>query len=331
MTNIGEAVGFAVLDIKTEECPFEHDIPEPPDVENKLVGVGSTLGDRMRGGDSTKLYKKMKPTKKLASAPPPGEKSSHPFFNKKKCIEIQFDDNTRKKYPAKCAAHHLIPAQAALKKSSILAYMCEVDTGKETNHSYSDGLVWSDLGYDVNGKENGKWLPGSYAISGVGIGVWYPSDKVDDEDDSVVVDSLPADEYQDFLVHGKRGKIDGTNACWWYVAQAVKKCPGQFHDSHKSYSEDVVLDWLEQLFEQYEQAHDSVDNDECSKCKKRLEKIQEFGMPTPYGLVNRLNHISKRLSGYLNGKVWKINIFTSNWGLQYMKAVKSGNDDANMF
>lgn len=61
---------------------------------------------------------------------------------------------TKQPLPVTCAAHHLIPGNAALKASSILELL-RVDGPGEGN-----------IGYNVNKATNGVWLPGNYALRG---------------------------------------------------------------------------------------------------------------------------------------------------------------------
>jgi hypothetical protein len=56
--------------------------------------------------------------------------------------------------PVTCAAHHLIPGNAALKESSILELL------------RVDGPEKGNIGYNVNKATNGVWLPGNYALRG---------------------------------------------------------------------------------------------------------------------------------------------------------------------
>lgn len=45
-------------------------------------------------------------------------------------------------------------------------------------------------------------------------------------------------------------------------------------------------------------------------------------VPTPFGLVTRLNGVAGRMAGFLNGTTWRPNIYTSKWGRAYMKTLK---------
>lgn len=60
----------------------------------------------------------------------------------------------------------------------------------------------------------------------------------------------------------------------------------------------------------------------CGKCKEKKDKIAKLGVPTPFGLVTRLNGVAGRMAGFLNGTTWRPNIYTSKWGRAYMKTLK---------
>ena len=209
---VGEAVAPPGLFGKLKnECPFDHDLTDPPKVKkNLLIGKGSTLGSNMKHGKSTNLYDPYKPSSPLQKSIIPQKRNGHPFFknnaNKGRCIEIDFEDDKVRHYPCSCSAHHLIPAQESLKDHDILRYMCKKGGGKKHNHSYAGGIVWTDVGYDTNGSENGVYLPGSYAVGGGrgGMRVWYSIDEdPEKENDFVEVDKLPSDiEYNEYLLAG---------------------------------------------------------------------------------------------------------------------------------
>jgi hypothetical protein len=202
------------------------------------------------------------------------------------------------------------------------------DSEKLKDASYGDGVVWSDVGYDVNGSHNGKFLPGSYAVGGGrgGMGVWADTSDGDEDDTEDASEQIPDPASNELT--GSLYEIKKSNRKWQYVKQAVAKCPGQFHDRHLPYST-FVQGVLKKIFTNYNTlAKKNALAGSCSKCKDRAEKIAKHGIPTPYGMVNRLNGDSKRLMGFLDGHTWRINIFTSGWGQKYMEAVKNGVADA---
>lgn len=58
---VGEAVSPPSLVDLSDDCAFDHDVPEPPDVKNDLVGKGATLASSMNSGRSTKRYAPLAP------------------------------------------------------------------------------------------------------------------------------------------------------------------------------------------------------------------------------------------------------------------------------
>ncbi len=331
--DVGEAVGVAIILDAESECPFDHTNPTPPTVDNDLIGVGTTLGKKMNGAKSTYLYGPMLEGRVIEKVANPKNVAGHPFKGKAACVLIRDTDGTTNfehQYPVTCAAHHLIPAQESLKESPLLAFMVKKGASESIKDgSYSDGVVWSDVGFDVNGSENGVYLPGSYAVGGGrgGMGVWE-STSDGDEDDAEPGDSVP-DPASNQLT-GSAGNISKSNRKWQYVRQAVAMTPGQFHDRHVDYSA-FVQSILEKMFEDYAAAVTASFGDaKCSKCKDKADKMGETGVPTPYGLVTRLNGVSARLKGFVGGHIWRMNIYTSKWGKNFMEAQIANNPDATI-
>ncbi len=333
-----------LLDLK-DECPFDHELDEPPTVNNDLQGVGGTLATNMNNGTSTRLHQSYAPAtdaEKTKWGKLPQKREDHVFYKKRpdkgRCVTIKFEDRRVKSYPVSCSAHHLIPSQESLKDHDLLQYMCKKGSSDEHNHGYSNGAVWSDVGYNTNGSENGVYLPGSYAVGGGtgGLNVWYALDDEDDEEHDEAYlepDKLPPKEYQDFLIRGKKGDIVPTNPCWQYVRKAMQKTPGQFHDRHIYYSEQIVAKALKKIFIQYKKTDITLSKDACSKCEKRRQKIEERGLPAPYSVVLRLDFLSKKLRGYLTAQPggWTENIYTSEWVNAFMKEViRKGNNPSAM-
>lgn len=323
MTQVGEPVAKEIYGEDETECPFDHETLKPPTVQNKLIGKGGTLASHMKAPTSTHLYKPLMPTGLVADINP-RDRPNHPFKNKAKVVEIEAVDIATGEvhthnYPVTCAAHHLIPAQESLKDSPLLAYMVKKgDTEKLKGKDYSSGIVWADVGYNINGLENGVWLPGSYAVGGGrgGMGVWTGNDDKPDLEEEDVADAADAASN---LLDGKLNEIDDKNRKWQYVSQAVVLTRGQFHDRHEDYS-GVVAESLEAMFLNYERLKKKyLEEQNCPKCKERTKKTKKLGIPTPFGLVARLNGFSKRMSNHLNGIKWTRTIYTSKWGRAFMK------------
>jgi hypothetical protein len=321
---VGEAVSPPGVDTDETKCPFDHARLSPPEVKNDLVGVGGTLARKMKSQDGTHTYEysegiKKKVDEKILN---PRDQVDHPFYKKAAIIAIPMGTET-KFYPVSCAAHHCIPAQESLKESPLLAFMCKKGSSEQLKDAtFADGQVWSAIGYDVNGSQNGVFLPGSYAVGGGrgGMKIWGPTGENDDDEDPGEPPPPSNDSNQ---LTGALYEISESNRKWLYVKQAIDKRPGQFHDRHVDYSQ-FVQSILQKVYENYANLHESMILDEkCGDCKKKADAIKKDGIPTPFGLVNRLNQVSKKLAGWLAGRSWRMNVFTSKWCLAYMKSMKS--------
>ena len=339
---IGEPVSPPDLTDVKDECPFDHTQLKPPDIQNVLEGKGGTLATKMNNGESQNLYVDFKPAdgSRVKWGKLPQKDSGHSFYkqrsDKGRCVKITFPDKNDatktvdKFYPVSCSAHHLVPSQEALKGHKLLTYMCKEGTSGENNHGFSEGAVWSDVGYDTNGSENGVYLPGNYAVGGGrgGIRVWYPLGDDDDEHDEGYIepDKLPPVEYQGYEISGTKGLIDSNNHCWKYVAQSIRKAPGQFHDRHLFYSEQVVAKALTAIFTMYQKRDPILEEESCDKCNERQKKLADLGLPSPYSVVKRLEFLSNKLRGFVTAGPgsWRKNVYTSEWCNKYMQAVVSG-------
>jgi hypothetical protein len=181
--------------------------------------------------------------------------------------------------PVLFAAHHLIPGNAAMARSNIHAngWLGPVDDGPDP----------MNIGYNINSRANGVWLPGNYAIRGTqhrpNQATWTDKDP----------------EFQKA-----------------YAFLTMLNTGRQFHDAHTDYSNTVLeaLNELEELLEEME-------NDGCPYC----ESGDESGDP-PYHLNSRLNAMSSHLRSKVQGSPtrWKYDLLTSDtWGPQYKAFVDS--------
>jgi hypothetical protein len=169
------------------------------------------------------------------------------------------------------------------------------------------------------------FVPGCYAVGGGrgGMGVWSSTEDGDEDDVDDPGDAVPDPKSNELT--GALNEISASNRKWLYVNQAVHRCPGQFHDRHVDYSQ-FVQGVLKKIFQNYKTLYRQMAIEgKCGDCKKRQDKMKEIGIPTPFGLVTRLNKVSDRFRGFLNGTTWRMNVFTSKWGLAYMQAVKAKN------
>lgn len=335
MTELVEGVAVGLISGEDVECPFDHnsDPLNPPVVENDFVGIGKTLGAKMAGqqGTHTPSHPGAQSKPKEDKRVNPKDQPEHPAFFSKKPITIENGDQPPHAYPVVCAAHHIIPAQASLKRAkALLRFMVWKSKSEKVKGGTVDGEVYADVGYDVNGSQNGIYLPGTYAVYGSWVKdtsvlddeSWEPSATNDDEEDELGVAANPSPS-----LTGRLHEISSTNRKWRYVQQAVSVCKGQYHDAHGDYSTFVITQ-LQKIGTQYFIRKREIDaNRGCPKCQKRFDEIKksekDAGIPTPFALVDRLNGVSARLAGYLNGKTWTLKIYTSRWGLAYMNSLKS--------
>lgn len=307
MTELAESVAFGTVSAEDWDCPFDHDGPPLRDdsIDNDLVGVGSTLGDNMEAGKSTLQYPGAAPAEKIP-------------YPRKRAYPITIGEW---RYAVTCAAHHLIPAQAALREAKgLLPYMISKHVAQPLKKQGSKtGKLWSDIGYDVNGTQNGVWLPGSYGVSG-SDGFWTSAPSADDDDDEAVAAERRRTARSakrnpgTANLHGARHDVDPANKKYLYVFKSTRLFNAQFHDSHKPYS-DLVLKSLIKVGEAYANAERHfITEAACDKCKERMKGRADEGLPPPFGLGRRLNGISRRLNGYLSGSQGHVQVYTSRWG-----------------
>ncbi len=181
---IGELVSVAIPEqAADEQCPFSHEKPNPSE-KNELGGIGTTLGDNLAAGKG--VHKSKPPIggdfTKCSAEPDPrrGTPKLLGVHIRVKGQTVTFRDKPLL-YPLTCAAHHLIPAQEALKGNPILKYMCKDGESQDFRSSggpepaaVSGAKVWGNVAYNVNGGHNGVWLPGNYAVGAgaAGVEVW---------------------------------------------------------------------------------------------------------------------------------------------------------------
>jgi hypothetical protein len=341
MTQVGEPVTLGQVDDDEYKCPFDHDEPKPPKVDNALVGSGSKLRDRMKAGDSTCTFGE-RYSPKVTSVDNPKDVPGHALYQKPgaerpRPVSFTVSDGGKSAtptFPVTCAAHHCIPAQESLKRSDLLNYMIsktQADKLKNGSETFDrKGEVWSDIGYDVNGTENGVYLPGNYAVGGGrgGMGVWEePDGDADNDDELDFLGEQPVNdgELDSLALTGPLYEVENQNRKWRYVKGAMDAAGGQFHDRHETYS-DFVLEVLQKINSNLNRLRkESITAFRCDDCRARKDKIKNLGIPAPYGLVNRLNGVSAKMRGHLSGKVWPQNVYTSDWVKVYLQKLKRAN------
>jgi hypothetical protein len=218
-----EKISTAFADKVKEGCLFKEDssqVPqlneEPEDIENDdnesvvelQANNGGVLGENLINASPGKEGTVGGP------CPPPKMLRVPREDTERTGVQVHVpgaDGVEDKVLPFTVAAHHLIPGNAALKKSDLYEFL-----KKDGSVESATGRRWTisaHVGYNVNGSHNGVWLPGSYVIR---------AGKTDMKETWSVL---------------RGGK---PNWCINYAASVVKVAGGQFHDTHVEYSEKVL-------------------------------------------------------------------------------------------
>lgn len=292
MTQLGEAVAKIAFSSSTEKCPME-----PHEKAKTLTGKAPEvksvpeLRKAMKDGKSTRQWKQNGDD---------FEKAEH--FDAEKVPQPEYDEKPIKiagvKYPLSIAAHHLIPGKASLPVSMIKKYVWKSE----------GGVIDGDIGYDVDGAENGKWLPTHQTMSSK-LGESQAIVIEDDTDPSKTIGMSWA-ELSD-RAKEKEGNQQTYTELFLprYTQQAMKLLNCQFHDSHSDYST-----WVKVQLDKISVSID-VKSGLCDKCKKNAIKTP------PYSLVYRLNGLSRTCAGLLSGSpknTW-LRIYTSEFAAMYKR------------
>jgi hypothetical protein len=151
---LGELTSFGSSTDPNWECPFAHD--KKGTVKNDLRPEKSkTLQTSLANGTSTRKWEdvsgaiKPKRVKDAGLAEKRNAAVSPPHT-----VQVVLDHlGNTVTLPFSLSAHHLIPSDASLPKSSLLDYI------------KGGNVIESDIGYGVNGAENGVWLPTHQELS----------------------------------------------------------------------------------------------------------------------------------------------------------------------
>lgn len=186
-------------------------------------------------------------------------------------FQVSFSlDDTSYEVDVTVAAHHLIPGnEALLRAQSVIAWMKK---GKN---------VKGHIGYGVNHKNNGVWLPGSYAWNSQSTTTWK-----------------------------KLGSTaQGVQLQYAYAYCAMKKRGRPWHDRHTDYSA-----WVKRTLEKFKVKMLEMRTG-CDKCDQNAKKP----WPPPYKLVSRIDSLAERLRNRLLGspKGWVPPFNTSRWAMLY--------------
>jgi A nuclease family of the HNH/ENDO VII superfamily with conserved AHH len=277
MAELGESVAVAEIDTDNWECPFSHD--KPGSVDNELDTDPGKLGTRMGNGTSTRLWDdssgNVTAAKNTVSSQAASEAIPEPYE-----VYVALDHLGNSVFlPFSVAAHHLIPGEASLPKSSLINY---VKGGK---------IISSDIGYGVNGRENGIWLPTHHALSG-----------------NMPILPFATEPYSYAELTPEGGGVVASFTSTY--TQAVMKYAGcQFHDDHTKatdYSKFVI-----KVLNKIQANLATIKNFNCRKCMDA--KAGGGKLPPPYTLVHRLNSVSERLAALLVGSAvaWRPPVYTS--------------------
>ena len=276
---IGELVAMDIDREDDWECPFAHD--KPGKVKNDLRPAKSdVLGTSLGNGTSTQKWESVagviKPKRirdpalaepKLAAVRPP-----HTVM-----VALDHLGNTVP-LPFSISAHHLIPSDASLPKSHLKHY---ISGGK---------IIDGDIGYGVNGAENGVWLPTHQALS---------------QDMPVLPFEQAKKAYADISDEGN--ELVGSTISH-YANAVMEQSTRQFHDSHPNYSNFVT-----KVLNKIQANLAIIKNFNCKKCQEA--KSNSGKLPPPHGLVFRLNAVSRDLERRLLGNpmTWRSPVYTSRY------------------
>jgi len=339
---IGELVNVEIPAIGPDDkCPFSHDKPKA-DEKNELGGIGTKLGQNMSEGigighESRASSSFVKGSKELDPRKRPGKQKLISIFVEVSGQKVTLSEGGRPlPYPLTCAAHHLIPAQESLKAHDILNYMCKKGEQQDFRNSKAaapaavgGSKVWGNVAYNVNGCQNGVWLPGNYAVGGGtgGTAVWQAKanakrsnqananwvkaldttvadwERGDDDDEEEAKDAfdraLNHASKARYMLAGANQKIDDGNPKWGYVKAAMDAARAQFHDRHEDYSKQVRK-YLTKIAAAYKDMHTAAQKS-CKECEK-AERPDGAGpdlVGPPYPIVGRLKAGSDFFKQYL--------------------------------
>jgi len=265
----GEKTALPELEIG-DDCPFYHD--EPINAENTLDRATTDKHYKnMETGLQTRKWKinrtgDIQPQDEIIAKKKAKEKNK--VWGDDKKISLLNPKNYLENRTIGFAAHHVIPVKALERCKSIMRFIEKTD-------NYSDG----DIGYNINGVENGIWLP-SYQGA--------PKRKKTGET---------------ITKQNKHTELTPNQNFTFEVMRELKR---QYHvGRHPPYNE-----WVTGRL--YAASLTLFTFKSSCKCEKKTHY-------TPYRLISRLNHFSNRLIGFLSSTPanWKEPIFTSPQARQY--------------
>ncbi len=292
MPELGEPVAVGVVSEWEGECPFTHETTDHK-IKNKLDKSSGTLGSSLNKGVSTRLWEEK------GGAYEQKEDQKAAKESKAKCcgwppssyVTVEsLTPGVTMQAPFSPAAHHLIPTNASfLPCSSLMAFVAESKGDK----------ILGEIGYDVNGAENGIWLPTHTAlVNGMADGT-YP---------------VPGASTGDYGALPKPFKQR-------YAEAVMKHTSRQFHTTHRSYSS-----WVKGVLEKITLKMLAMKEvGKCEKCKKIVKDLKGKRKP-PHTLSLRIDSLSMRVRKYLYGSAvsWRAPLFTSSYAAKYAESVRAG-------
>ncbi len=266
VSQLGEAVavGGASSKHKKETCPFCSE-DEAKSVDNHLVNDASKLRTSCHAGDRTG-----KPE------PCTGKPGSDGW-----CVVYTHPTTGEEEIsPLRSNPHHLIPGNASLKGKKYQSPLLECI-------EKSKGTITGDIGYDINKKENGIWLP------------------------TILEDFYAGYKGVDPVAGVKWGALTRRypKEQFSMAEAAMFEAKRQFHDAHEDYNEHVK-ERLQKLMD---------------KVISRKQTCPDAGpkskpnVPPPFGLVGWMDGLCHRMAGFLKGDPlrWRDPIWTSRHAKQF--------------
>ena len=341
MTEVMESVTVNVVLEPMYACPFPHEKADFPNPDNNFLGDGDVLGENMEKPFQTAVLTEHQASGVVAVMRPSRESGSALYRVARPIRLGGYDPET---LPLTCAAHHLIPAQASLRSAQSLAVYLFKDTAKfyqsvvvdkgskkkrKQAVDVSGGKLTHNVGYDVNGIQNGVWLPGPYALRAREVVADVFGEKAAKKKrrpsvvDRMRTQTRPDDDAldgEDFVENpdgetGAEPEREPFDYYFLYTVAAMQKVGTQYHDGHTEYSK-FVREALERLSVLLYMIDVHLT---CTKCRDTRPPGDKLW--PPYELLRWLNSLSGRLKGFLVGPpaAWRLPLYTSGMSLQYWK------------
>lgn len=292
MTELGEVVAADLAGSDSTKCPF--DCASTCDATNVFERVGK-MGTNVTSGVPTIRFRR----------------ENWDFKSDTTAIDGKFPPHD-KSFPNDWgwAAHHLIPV-GSLKAHKVRKFL---------DKAYDGSKVSCDAGYNVNGVTNGKWLIGSGQLQAALIKDKYVIEAVKRECKRAGI-KIGKSVYSSLSDDVKQNPEDHLGFREWLFATMLHYRL-QFHDSHSV--TDGYNDFVKEILNKVN-ANLKRLREQCpggSKCKDAGEKPK-----APHRIARRLDHISGRLNGLLEGppSAWKQPVFTSEYCRMLAVEVQSGN------